>query len=61
MRASTILLKHDRLSVGLFAGYGYLAENVNAFGGNPFVCVPAISTGIVGITEQTQWQFVRLD
>jgi hypothetical protein len=25
------------------------------------VCVPAISTGIVGITEQTQWQFVRLD
>jgi hypothetical protein len=60
-----ILVKHDRMSVGLFAGYGYLAENVNAFGcnqvgGNPFVCVPAISTGIVGISEQTQWQFVRL-
>jgi hypothetical protein len=59
------LVENDRLRVGLFAGYGYLAETVNAYGcdqvgANPFVCVPTIPTGILGITEQTQWQFARL-
>jgi hypothetical protein len=60
-----IVVKNNRVSVGLFAGYGYLAERVNAYGceqiaGNPSICVPAISAGVLGITEDTQWQFARL-
>ena len=46
-------------------GYGYLNESVDAFGcnqlaGNPFVCVPNIASGVLGITEDSQWQFARL-
>jgi hypothetical protein len=59
------VVKNDRASVGLFAGFGYLSERVNAYGcsqvaGNPFICVPAINTGVLGITEDAQWQFARL-
>jgi hypothetical protein len=60
-----IVVKNDRVSVGLFAGFGYLAEKVNAYGcnqiaGNPFVCVPAFGTGVLAITEDSAWQFARL-
>jgi hypothetical protein len=60
-----IVVKHDRVSASLFAGYGYLNESVNAFGcnqiaGNQGICVPAIGSGVPGITEQSSWQFARL-
>jgi hypothetical protein len=59
-----IVVKNQRVSVSLFAGYGYLNENVNAFGcaqiaGNQGVCVPAINSGVLGITEESSWQFAR--
>jgi hypothetical protein len=60
-----IVVKNDRVRASLFVGYGYLNESVNAFGcnqiaGNPFVCVPTIPSGVLGITEDSQWQFARL-
>ena len=46
-------------------GFGYLNESVKAFGcaqldGNPNICMPAIGSGILAITQNTQWQFIRL-
>jgi hypothetical protein len=60
-----IVATAGRVRGSLFLGYGYLAERVNAFGcsqtaGNPAVCVPAISNGILAITEDTHWNFARL-
>jgi hypothetical protein len=60
-----IVARGARSSVGLFAGYGFLAERVNAYGcaqvgGNPFFCVPAISNAVLGITEDARFQFARL-
>jgi hypothetical protein len=51
--------------VGLFAGYHYFNEQVKAFGctqtaANPFICRPSISTSVEGITQDNQWQSVRL-
>ena len=59
------LWRSPRASFGLFAGYGFLSESTNAFGctqiaGNPFVCVPTIPGGVLGISEGTRWQFARL-
>ncbi|HEY6256506.1 MAG TPA: hypothetical protein VIY51_12010 [Xanthobacteraceae bacterium] len=59
------VFKTERGSIGLFAGYGFLAESTNAFGcsqvaGNPKVCVPTIASGIEAISEDTHWQFARL-
>jgi hypothetical protein len=52
-------------SFSVFAGYGYLAEKANAFGctqtaPNPFICIPTIPIDVLGITESTRWQFIRL-
>jgi hypothetical protein len=60
-----IVVKNERLRVSLFAGYGYLNETVSAYGcnqiaGNPFVCAPAIGSGVLAITEESSWQFARL-
>ena len=60
-----ILVTRERVSAGLFVGYGYLNETVNAYGcdqlaSNPFVCQPAIGTGVLGITEESHWQLARL-
>ncbi len=60
-----ILVTRERVSAGLFVGYGYLNETVNAYGceqlaSNPFVCQPAIGPGVLGITEESHWQFARL-
>ncbi len=60
-----ILVQRERVSAGLFVGYGYLSETVNAYGcdqlaSNPFVCQPAIGPGVLGITEESHWQFARL-
>jgi hypothetical protein len=51
--------------VGLFAGYHYFNEQVKAFGctqmaGNPFICQPSIPASVEGITQDNQWQAVRL-
>jgi hypothetical protein len=60
-----IVVKHDRVTASLFVGYGYLNETVNAFGcnqiaANPGICVPPIGAAVLGITEQSSWQFARL-
>lgn len=48
-----------------FVGYSYLAEKANAFGcaqvaTNPFVCVPAITGDVLGITEDARFHSLRL-
>lgn len=52
-------------NISLFAGYGYVGEKVNAYGcnqigSNPFICVPAIGTSVLGITEDAHWHVARL-
>jgi hypothetical protein len=51
--------------IGLFAGYHYLHEKVQAFGctqvaTHPFVCVPSIADSILAITEDAKWHSARL-
>jgi opacity protein-like surface antigen len=53
------------VKVGAFVGYHYYAESVNAFGctqaaSNPAICVPAISTSVLGITEESNWNAARI-
>jgi hypothetical protein len=60
-----ILVTHERARWSLFAGYGYLNEKVNAYGcsqiaGNPFICAPPLFPGLLAITEDSSWQFVRV-
>jgi len=60
-----ILLQRERVRASLFVGYGYLNETVNAYGcdqvaSNPFVCQPTIGPGVLGVTEESHWQFARL-
>jgi hypothetical protein len=59
------IVRTDRLTASLIAGYGFLNESVNAYGcnqiaGNPFICAPAINSGVLAITEQSSWQFARV-
>lgn len=59
------IFTNERASLAVFGGYGFLNESANAFGcgqiaGNQLVCVPAISTDIKAITEDTNWQFARV-
>lgn len=59
------VIRRERFNFGAFAGYGFLAEKTNAYGcsqiaGNTEVCVPTINTSVLGITEDSRWQFVRL-
>ena len=56
---------NPRADVSLFGGFGYIGEKVNAYGctqiaANPFVCVPAIGSGVLAITEDAHWGLVRL-
>ncbi len=60
-----IVAHTDRVRASLIVGYGYLDETVSAFGctqlaGNQGICVPAINTGVLAITEESRWQFARL-
>jgi len=60
-----IVATSDRARASIFAGYGFLNENVNAFGcnqmaGNPFICSPALPSDLLALSEETHWQFVRL-
>jgi hypothetical protein len=52
-------------NLSFFVGYGYVGEKVNAYGcnqvaGNPFVCVPAIPSSVLAITEDANWHIARL-
>lgn len=54
-----------RTNISLFGGYGYIGEKVNAYGcsqiaGNPFVCMPAIGSNVLAITEDAHWNLARL-
>jgi hypothetical protein len=51
--------------VGAFVGYNMFNESENAYGctqtqSNPFICVPAIPPSVLGITENSRWQSIRL-
>ena len=51
--------------VGAFVGYNIFNENENAYGctqtqSNPFICVPTIPSSVLGITENSRWQSIRL-
>ncbi len=51
--------------LGVFAGYSYLHQTVNAYGctqtaGNPDVCVPAIPDSTAVITQANNWNALRL-
>lgn len=59
------VIRRERFNFGGFVGYGFLAEKTNAYGcsqiaGNNEICVPTINTNVIGITEDSRWQFVRL-
>ena len=53
------------VKAGLFLGYFHYDETLNAFGctqtaGNSLVCVPALASFIPVITDETQWNAVRV-
>jgi hypothetical protein len=57
--------RSEGTKLGFFAGYFYNFERVNAFGctqaaANPFICVPPISSSVLGITQDTSWNAVRI-
>jgi hypothetical protein len=57
--------RSEGLKLGFFAGYHHYFERVNAFGcaqtaANPFICVPSVPISVLGITEKTNWDTVRL-
>jgi hypothetical protein len=60
-----IVVTSGRARGSVILGYGHLTETMNAFGctqtaANPLICMPAISTGTLAITEETHWDFARL-
>ena len=57
--------RSEGIKLGFFGGYFYNSERVNAFGctqtaGNPFICVPPISSSVLAITQDTTWNAVRV-
>jgi hypothetical protein len=60
-----VVVTNARMRGSVFAGYGYLAEVVNAYGctqmaGNPGICVPAIPSASAAVTEDTHWNLARI-
>jgi opacity protein-like surface antigen len=58
-------LRGPRYRLGAFAGYHYYHETLNAVGcvqvaTNPDICDPAISSSILGITNDGVWHSLRL-
>jgi len=56
---------NPRVNLSVFGGYGFIGEKTNAYGctqmaANPFVCVPAITTDVLGISEDARWHAARL-
>jgi hypothetical protein len=59
------LWRGARARIGIFAGFHHLQEDVHAFGCvqsalNPLICVPAIPTSVLAISEHTKWESARL-
>jgi outer membrane protease len=57
--------RSEGIKLGFFGGYFYNFERVNAFGctqaaANPFICVPPIPSSVLGITQDTTWNAVRI-
>ena len=59
------LIDTQRLKLGGFAGYHYNFEKMDAFGctqtaTNPLICVPAIPSSILALTQENRWHAIRL-
>jgi outer membrane protease len=59
------VLNQPNYRVGAFVGYNYMSETANAYGcvqtaGNPEICIPAIPSSVLGITEDAAWHSLRL-
>jgi len=58
--------RSETTKLGSFVGYNYFHQLVNAFGctqtaSNPYICAPgAVQTSELAITEETNWNAVRL-
>jgi hypothetical protein len=58
-------LDRPNYRVGAFFGYNYMGEKLNAFGclqtaTHPEICVPAIPSSVLAITEDAGWHSIRL-
>jgi outer membrane protease len=58
-------LRGPRGKLGGFVGYHYLHEKLNAYGctqtgGNTDICVPAIPTSVLVITQENMWHSLRV-
>lgn len=56
--------KRPGLRVGVFAGYHYFDQQVQAYGcsqtaGNPFICAGGIPTSVLAITQGNVWHSLR--
>lgn len=59
------LVRGGDFNLGAFVGYHYFNEIVDAYGctqtaGNPSVCQPAVTSGIEVISQNNEWQSVRV-
>ena len=56
--------RSEDIKLGFFAGYHYYFERVNAFGcvqtASPVICVPPVPASELLITQETNWNAVRL-
>jgi hypothetical protein len=57
--------RYPGLKLGVFVGYLYYFDRLNAYGctqtaSNPFICAPSIPNSVLGITQETTWNAVRL-
>ena len=56
--------RSEGIKLGFFAGYHYYFERVNAFGcvqtASPVICVPPVPASELLITQETNWNAVRL-
>jgi hypothetical protein len=55
----------DASKLGFFAGYNYFSQRVAAFGcvqtaSNPFICVPSLPSSLLIITDEYNWNAIRL-
>lgn len=59
------LWRQPGLRIGVFGGYHYLDQQVNAYGctqtaSNPAICAGGIPANILGITQNNQWHSLRV-
>jgi outer membrane protease len=58
-------MRSENLRLGVFAGYLYYSEQLNAYGctqtaSNPGICVPTIPNSVLVITDDATWNAMRL-